>query len=215
MSERPDRAAESAAPDDWRAVESAVGPQPPLPPAVKWGGLGLLALVIVGAILIGIGLGGGFGQGEPSATTSPTPELAMDPPIQVGEYVRGRLSSTGPTASNGSNRQVGADYSDGTAGIFFLMVWPQSDLRQFMTDAGIDLAAAPTTPSPASSPATGSPAATENSGDEVVCGVSQDTDGVACGKLVRGTGVMVAALDAQAEEEIRTLLDEFEQAVTP
>lgn len=212
MSDQPERASGPTPPDDWRAVDSAASPpRPPLPPAVKWGGLGLLGLLIVGAILAGIGLGGGFGGGNPSATPSPTPELVMEPPIQVGEYVRGRLSTADPSASQASTRQTGADYSDGTVGIFFLMVWPQDDLATFMTDAGIELTTASTTPSPSSSP---EPSIDVEPGN-VVCGVSQDTDLVACGKLVRGTGVMVAALGGQAEEEIRTLLDEFEQAVTP
>lgn len=216
MSERPERAAEPTPSDDWRAVDSAAGPHPPLPPAVKWGGLGLLALLLVGAILAGIGLGGGFGSGG-SSSPEPTPELTMEPPIQVGDYVRGRLSTTEPSASVGSTRQVGAEYSDGSVGIVFLMVWPKDDLTTFMTDAGIDLDAAPATPAPSSSPsepATASASATTAGGD-IVCGVSQDTERVACGKLVRGTGVMVAALGGQVEEEIRTLLGEFEQAVTP
>lgn len=198
----------------WRVVGAhGTAPHPPLPPHVKWGGLGLLALLVAAAVLIGVALGGGFDRSGEHPGPTASPELIMDPPIQVGEYVRGRVSSADPQASAGSDRQVSADYSDGVASIVFLMVWPRDDLRGFMEDAGVEIGAEPT-PSSSATPGV-EPTVTGVRDAGIVCGVSADTDGIACAKVVRDTGLMVAALSGQQEEEIAFLLEEFEQAVTP
>lgn len=195
----------------WRPVDDGGAPHPPLPRHIKWGGLGLLAVLVVAAVLIGVALGGGFGSGNPGATASPG--LIMDPPIQVGEYVRGRTSSPDPGASPSADRQVSAEYSDGAASIVFMMVWPRDDLAKFMDDAGVKVGAEPSaSASPTASP---EPSASGFQDPSILCGISADTNGIACAKLVDGTGVMVAGLSGQQEEEIAFLLDEFEQAVTP
>lgn len=195
---------------DWRPAGDSAAPHPPLPRHIKWGGLGLLAALVAAAVLVGVALGGGFGS-KPEATASP--ELSMDPPVQVGEYVRGRTSSANPEASPSAGRQVSAEYSDGSASLVFLMVWPLEDLSKFMDDAGVQVGAEPSgSPSPSASV---EPSASGFQDPSIVCGISADTNGVACAKLVHGTGVMVAGLSGQQAEEVAYLLDEFEQAVTP
>lgn len=219
MSDRPGRAApeepgQEPTTSDWKAVDrSGDGPKPPLPSAVKWGGLALLAALSIAALVIGIALGGGFRRPEPTPSPTPSPELKMEAPIQVGDYVRGEVSSADPASSAESLRQVSANYSDGTASLLFMMVWPQSDLETFMSDAGVEATASPT-PTPTGSPSA-SPTASASPEPQVLCGKAIDTDTLACGTIVRGTGLMVAALSDQEEEEIRGLLADFEQAVTP
>lgn len=200
---RPDSANGEPTDSDWKAVEdSGAGSVPPLPQGVKFGGLALLAVLVIGAILLGIGLGGGF-AGGPAA--SPTPELKMEPPVQLGSYVRGALN----TSDDGN--LVSADYTDGTASIVLLMQWPQDDLSAFMSDAGFDGA-----PSPS---ATGQPS--ESAPTVIIgsalCGYSDEfstDETIGCGTIVRDTGLMVVGLSEQAVEEIRDLLDDFGQAVT-
>lgn len=188
---------------EWKAVgapQAQAGP--PLPHHVRVGGLVLLGLLLIGAVIAGIGLGGGF-SAAPSPSASPSPELKMEPPLTLGSYVRGELKKSD------DGTLTSADYSDGSASIVLIMRWPQKDVGTFMGDAGFTASASPQ-PSP--------DATASGSGDpiEVLCGSSKDYSAdstVGCGTVERDTGLMVVALSAQDEEEIRDLLRQFEQAV--
>lgn len=213
---------------DWKAVghqDAATANHPPLPKAVKVGGLALLVVVLVTAVLVGLRLGGAL---EPEPEPSPTPKLTMEPPVQLGSYVRGALN----TSDDGN--LVSADYTDGTASIVLLLQWPQDDLGAFMLDAGFrdsapSSSATPSvtgtpsamlTPSVSSSPSASgspSPSGTEATG-VALCGYSpefSDEETIGCATVTQDTGLMVVGLSNQAEEEIRGLLEDFEQAVTP
>lgn len=205
MTERPDDEATPQDTDsDWKAVEaSGAGPHPPLPRRVVYGGLGLLALLIIGAVIAGIGLGGGFSGPTPQPSVSPTPQLTMEPPVQLGSYVRGELKK----AEDG--RLTRADYTDGTASIVLLMHWPQDDVSTFMSDAGFVSTSAPVATVGPTMTASPEPVTT-------LCGTSTDfsaQETLGCGGIVKNTGLMVVALSSQDEEEIRGLLEDFEQAV--
>ncbi|NHB84938.1 hypothetical protein G7085_10860 [Tessaracoccus sp. HDW20] len=124
----------------------------------------------------------------------------MEPPIQLGSYVRGTLKPSD------DGHLTSADYSDGTASIVLVMQWPQNDLDSFMGDAGFE------SPQPVSS---SSPVATPTG--NLLCGLSDeysDEETVGCATIERDTGLMVVGLSDQDEEEIRGLLEQFEQSVT-
>lgn len=191
---------------EWKAVGSeAADARPPLPHHVRVGGLVALGLLLIVAVIAGIGLGGGFGPTSSSPSPSPTPELTMEPPLTLGSYVRGELKKSD------DGTLTSADYSDGTASIVLIMRWPQSDVATFMGDAGFVASATPDPSPEASASESGEPV-------DVICGSSKDYSAettVGCGTVERDTGLMVVALSSQEEEEIRSLLTEFEQAVTP
>lgn len=195
--ERPE-AEETSGPREWRPVAPGEHrARTPLPPAVKWGGLGILALLLVGAVLAGIAMGGGFAPAD-SPSPTPTPALAMEPPVQVGDFVRGELTeSQGPAPAQ--QRIVRADYSDGAAKLVLLLTFPEHDVADFLLAAGIER-----------------PEAGEVVGlDGVACGVSADTTRPACGKVVDNTGLLVVSLTDTGEAEVRELLSEFETSLTP
>jgi hypothetical protein len=182
---------------EWRPVApSGSPPRRPLPPAVKYGGLALLALLLVAAVLIGIALGGGFTPQEPEPTKPPA--LSMEPPVQVGDFVRGSLTnSEGPAPDH--QRIVRADYSDGTDKLVLLLTFPETDVADFLTAAGIE------------HPEGGVVDLIEG----VSCGVSADTTRPACGKVVENTGILVVSLTEADEQDVRTHLTDFTTALTP
>jgi hypothetical protein len=184
---------------EWRPVApSGSPPRRPLPPAVKYGGLALLALLLVAAVLIGIALGGGFTSPEPEPTKPPTPALSMEPPVQVGDFVRGSLTnSEGPAPDH--QRIVRADYSDGSNKLVLLLTFPETDVADFLTAAGIE------------HPEGGVVDLLEG----VSCGVSADTTRPACGKVVENTGILVVSITDADEEDVRTHLTDFTTALTP
>lgn len=185
---------------EWRPVAPSEGARTkaPLPPAVKYGGLGFLVLLLVAAVLIGIALGGGFTPEEPEPTPTPQPALTMDPPVQVGDFVRGELStSEGPAPAH--QRIVRADYSDGTNKLVLLLTFPESDVADFLAAAGIE------------HPEGGVVELLEG----VSCGVSADTTRPACGKVVDNTGILVVSLTDAEVQDVHTRLNDFVAALAP
>lgn len=194
---------------EWKPVDaSAPAPHhPPLPRAVKIGGLAGLGVLLVAAILLGVALGGGFGDPEHTPSASASPALNMELPVQVGDYVRGDITtSQGPAPDN--KRIARADYSDGEHSVVVLLTFPETDLPDFLSAAGVETDQASQSASP-------SPSASVVLPPDVLCGPSLDTGKQACGRIVDNTGLLVATVTEQDEQAVEKLLEEFQQAVTP
>ncbi len=184
----------------WKAsggLHQASG-QPPLPPAVKVGGIAALGVLLIAAMLLGVLFGGGFAP-RGSASPTPTPELILDPPIQVGAFVRGETeSSQVPDAT--AQRIVHAAYKDGANEVLFIMTWPESDLTGRLDDAGIAAEAQEPT----------------EEGDKTLCGTSVDSSLPGCGRVVKDTVLILISIQGTlTQPSLLAMLDEFESAVTP
>ena len=180
-------------PGTWTAVPAGqADAQPPAPAWSRFLGPAVAAALVVTGGLIGAGLGGLGGGSEPEPEPSPT--LSMDPPVQVGEFVRGEVTeSTGPAPEN--QRIVRADYSDGADKVIFVMAWPEEDLPTFVADAGVQSAA--------------------DAAAGTLCGTSVDTTFPACGRIKEETGLLLLAVTEQTESSVLELLGSFDAAVTP
>lgn len=187
------RSAESPSmPETWTPVDAA----PPEPPQrrqwwVAAAGPALLVLLLVLGGLVGGALGRSAVPKDPSP--GPEPSFAVDPPVQVGDMVRGEVTeSSGPAPEN--QRIVRADYSDGVNKVIFVMTWPEDDVDSYLADAGIEGASA--------------------IGAGTLCGTSVDTSLPACGRIAQQTGLLLLAVTEHATSDVATLLGEFEAAVT-
>lgn len=187
----------SSSPTPTRAAWTAVSDDTTQPPAPWWHrllGPAIAAALVVAGGLIGAGLGGATGSSQ-SPTHAPSPTLTMDPPVQVGDLVRGDVTaSDGPAPEN--QRIVRADYSDGVNKVIFVMTWPQEDAATYVADAGVEGASAV-------------------GGGGTLCGLSVDTSLPACGRVTEETGLLLLAVTEHATEDLAALLTEFETAVTP
>lgn len=187
----------SSSPTPTRAAWTAVSDDTTQPAAPWWGrllGPAIAAALVVAGGLIGAGLGGATGSSE-SPTPTPSPKLIMDPPVQVGDLVRGGVTeSNGPAPEN--QRIVRADYSDGVNKVIFVMTWPEDDAVTYVADAGVEDAA-------------------EVGGPGTLCGLSLDTSLPACGRVTEETGLLLLAVTEHSTHDLAVLLTEFETAVTP
>lgn len=181
MSDQPSPSSPQEDPQ-WKEVSAA---HPPLPRRVLYSGLGALVVLIILAIVAGIGLGGGF-SGQKTGS-SEQPAFSMELPVQVGNFVRGTVtSSRGPAPAD--QRLERADYSDGTARIVVLLAFPQPDLSSFLKDAGIETTAIDDEPLRI---------------DDIRCGTSIDTGRDACALVDGTTGLLVQSLtDGQPVHDV-------------
>lgn len=189
----------SRAAADWRASEPLHNDpsQPSIPAAVKIGGAAAIGILLIGALLIGVLLGGGF-QPTAAGSTSPSPKLIMEPPVQIGAFVRGDVIASEVPAP-GTKRIVHATYKDGANEVLLMMTWPEEDLGAPMEDAAIE--AAPV----------------DNAeGKDTRCGTSLDSSLPGCGRLVDSTALLVISIQGTlTESDVLKVLDEFERSVTP
>lgn len=168
----------------------------PSEPARPWWELAagpaiVIVLLIVGA-LVGASLGRMSAAPASSSSPSPSPSFALEPPVQVGDLVRGEITeSEGPAPDN--QRIVRADYSDGANRMIFVMTWPVTDASAFVSDAGVE--------------------GIVDSGGGTLCGTSIDTSLPACGRVLDGTGLLLLAVTEQATSDVAALLTDFEAAV--
>ena len=197
MSTQPTPDPEENPDQQWTAVSREEPARPPLPSFVKFGGLALLAVMVIAAVLIGVALGGGFTPATPSPSASPTPAYPLELPVQVGDLVRGDVTeSQGPAPEN--QQIVRADYSDGTSRVVVLVTFPERTITQFLEDAGV--------------------AMNDTSGqvlvsDGIYCGTSADTGLEACGIVQDSTGLLVLPT-TETHQSAEDLVAAFDEALT-
>lgn len=182
--------------DSWRAVtpEPATGQQPPMPGWVKPALIGLVSLLLILGGVIGGLLGSRGAQPSPDPEPSPTlsPPFALEPPIQVDDFVRGQASN-GSGTTPPDQHVAQADYADGTETVVFVMSWPEEDVAAFVERAGVTAVA-------------------ETSlGSGRYCGLSEDAGGSACGEIVDDVGLLLVSLTGQPETAISDLLERFKE----
>lgn len=183
----------------WTKVgdDKSATPPPPMPTWAKAAGLGLLALIMVLAGILGASLGrsGPAPTLEPSESPSPspTPPFELEAPVQVGEFVAGDVTETqGPAPLN--QRIVRANYTDGTDKLLFVITWPEEDLDEFVAGAAIEGA--------------------EELTPGTMCGTSLDTEYSACARLSGDVGLMLLGVTELRPTVVAAFLTEFERALT-
>lgn len=158
---------------------------PPIPRWAKLAGAGGVVVLLTLAAWLGLSLGGGLPEGGPSA--EPTATWALEPPQVVDDLVRGDVTPTTNPAFP-DQTVVRADYTDGKARLVLILSRPQSDVDDFLDDAGVeDLA---------------------STGD-MRCGTSGDTGGAVCAQVVDETAIMLAGLSGQDADTLSLLLLRF------
>lgn len=179
--------------DEWKAVapsQEAGGAVPPMPGWVKPALVGGVLALALGAGLVGGYLGSPDGALSPSPSVSPSPPWPMEPPVVVGDYVRGQVSNGNETPGP---QVAQADYTDGEHTVVLVMTWPEADVADFLTHAGI----VDTVETAA--------------GSDRYCGVSEDTGEAGCGEVVDEAGLLLVSVSEQSPEAVSELLDRFKE----
>lgn len=169
--------------------------KPPVPAGVKIGGF------VLGIGLIGLAAWVGITLGEEPET--PAPLWALEAPSQVGNYiVGGTIESPVPTDEGRSI--VRATYADGASQVVLLMSRPETDLTEYLTNAGVENAAAVDIPEETESTEGAEPAESPD-----MCGTSVDTGLNVCARMVDETGILMVGLTSQSIETLAPLLNDF------
>lgn len=179
--------APAAATDPTPVMDAGVpDPPPPIPRVVKVVGLALVAALMVLAAWLGLSLGSGGPTPTPTPPT-PTPELwPLDPPVVVGEMVRGDVVTDTPAGTN--RTVVRADYSDGTDRLVLVLTRPESDVTSHLEDAGVTGAAPNGT---------------------ATCGRSVDSGDPVCATVTDETAVMLLSFGGHSTGELADLVEEY------
>lgn len=166
----------------------AVAP-PPIPRAVKVGGIVAIAALLMVSGWIGLALGT-----PPTPSPSPTPtvkEWALQPPETVGKYVRGAVTTTEPVAAGGPT-VTRADYADGTNSLYLILSRPETDIATYLADAGVE--------------STHEIASTS-------CGVSVDTNLPVCARIADKTAIMLVGVSNQTQATLASQVGDFYDAL--
>jgi len=182
VAETPENTAESEVPGQDANPEPPA--KPPLPFGVKVGGALLGVGLIAVAAWAGIALGGG--------PREPEPLWPLEAPQQVGDYIVGGVTES-PVPSDEGRSILRADYADGTSRVVLLMSRPETDLTEYLTNAGIE--------------------DTAEAGEVAVCGTSVDTGLTVCARMVDETGILMVGLTEQDAATLAPLLNDFVNAL--
>ena len=185
---RPRRSADSPNEPEWRKVDTEeadeLDEKPPLPLAVKIGGVVLIGVILVVAGWLGLSLGGG-------STPDHSKLWTVKPPVQIGDFVAKDVKDTSPTDHS---RLVGtANYSDGTTKFVLVISRYEVSMPGIVENTGLV-----------------NPVKVGNA----TCGTTVDTSLPACVRIVDFTGVLVAGLSGQDPEALVATLDTVTAALT-
>lgn len=167
---------------------------PPIPTWVKWTGLGGVAVLLLLALWLGMTLGapGPSASPTPSATPEPTPAWPLAAPQVVGEFVQGEESESMDPADE-NRRIVRSTYSDGTDRLVLLLSRPESDLRSYLSNAGVSQV---------------------SEVGESSCGTSADTGSEVCVRIVDETAIMLVGLTDQTQDVLAGDLADFYEVLS-
>lgn len=161
-------------------------PPPPIPRLVKIVGLAAVGVLMVLSAWLGLSLGSVGPTPSPTPET-PAPELwPLDPPVVVGEMVRGDVVTDVPVGT--TRTVVRADYSDGTDRVVLVLTRPQSDVAAHLEDAGVTGA---------------QPNGTST------CGRSVDSGDPVCAVVVDETAVMLLSFGGHSTGQLADLVEEY------
>jgi hypothetical protein len=174
-----------------RGAPGRAADDPHRPPSHKALLIGTIAAVIV---LIIVGVSSYFINSSqpvaPSATPVATSTWALDLPVQIGNYTRDPNTTSAPTAQGGVTTTSATYAAKGKNAVVVLMSRPQTDLKKFMSDAGMT--------------AVGEQPLSDRSGS-ALCGVDPDHNDTGCVVLQENTAVLALGLQDQSRQDLADL----------
>lgn len=193
--DRPDRSESGRPPSRTagrhRGVPSRAADDPHRAPSHKTLLIGTIAALVV-VIIVGVSsyLVNSSQPGAPSVTPVPTATWALDPPVQIGAYTRDPNTTSAPTTQDGTTTTSATYATKGQNAVVVLMSRPQTDLKEFMSDAGMT--------------AVGEQPLSDKSGS-AQCGVDPDHNDTGCVVLQENTAVLVLGLQDQSRQDLADL----------
>lgn len=156
--------------------------------------IGTIAAVIV-LIIVGVSsyLANSSQSVAPSATPVPTSTWALELPVQIGDYTRDPNTTSAPTAQDGTTTTSATYAAKGKNAVVVLMSRPQTDLKKFMSDAGMS--------------AVGDQPLSDGSGT-AQCGVDPDHNDTSCVVLQENTAVLALGLQNQSRQDLADLAEQ-------
>lgn len=196
-----DDAATTEADGRWRNVprpttEELLAPSaqvmdaPSIPALVKVVGILVIVVLLVLSVLLGLSLGNAGGGPSPSPSVEPL--WPLEAPTVVKDFVRGEVVDK-PGATPDDRGTVTAHYADGKRKIVLLLSRPETNLDEYLMDAGMEGA----------QEMEGSPGTR--------CGTQEDTSLPVCARIVDETAISIAGLSEQDFPTLTQLVDDFYQ----
>lgn len=149
--------------------------------------IALVMVTIVGVVVYAIN---SVQPAGPSSTPTATSTWTMELPVQIGSYTRDPNATNAPSTEAGTTTTSATYATKGQDAVVVLMSRPQTDLRAFMDDAGMN--------------SVSEQQLSDKSGS-AQCGIDPDHNDTGCVVLQENTAVLVLALLNQSRQDLADL----------
>ncbi len=135
----------------------------------------------------------------PASTPAPTSTWKLELPVQIGSYTRDPNAGASPSTQAGSTTTSATYAKGGQDAVVVLMSRPQTDMKAFMADAGMN--------------AVTEQDLSDRSGT-ALCGIDPDHNDTGCVVLQENTAVLVLGLLDQSRQDMADLAEQTARQVS-